>query len=131
MDSVKKRRFLAACIDLFFLPAVIFFVLGYLNQKPAPVYVAIIINITWLSVRDIFDGAGPGKRLCKVRVIRTDTGEALQPHDFVIGFFRNILLAIPFVLVFGFFIETIILFARGERLGDKWAKTQVVDAAGA
>jgi uncharacterized RDD family membrane protein YckC len=126
MDSVKKRRFLAAFIDLFVIPSIFFFVLGYVNQGPAPIYVAIIINITWLSVRDIFNGAGPGKRLCKVRVIRVDTGEALQPNDFLIGFLRNILMAIPFVLVFGFFIETIILFATGERLGDKWAKTRVV-----
>jgi len=129
MDDLKKRRFLAGFIDLICLPFLIFVILTYLHRAQLPVFVIIFIETVWLTVRDLFGGAGPGKRLYKLKVIRTDTGEVLTRKDFVIGFYRNLLLAIPLFFSICFIVEVIVLFRSGERLGDKWAKTAVVDAS--
>ena len=60
--------------------------------------------------------------------MNAETGAPLQFANWGQGFMRNILLIIPFVLVLGYIVEIILLAAKGDRLGDKWAKTKVVVA---
>jgi uncharacterized RDD family membrane protein YckC len=129
MDDLKKRRFLAGFIDLMCIPFVIFFTLGTLHRAPVPNVILIVIGTVWLIVRDLFDGAGPGKRLYKLKVIHKETGKTLDKKDIIIALYRNLLIAIPFFFSICFVIEAIVLFRTGERLGDKWAKTAVVDAS--
>lgn len=129
MDRYLQKRFLAAFIDLFCVPFVIYFVIGYLNRGNPPLYITVAVNIFWLAVRDLFNGAGPGKRLCSLRVIRRDTGQPLQTKDIPHALLRNILLYIPLVLILGYIIEIVMLTAKKERLGDIWAKTEVVDVS--
>ena len=105
MDDLKKRRFKAGFIDLFCIPFLIFFVIGTLHKAQPPLSVTILISTLWLVIRDLFDGAGPGKRLCKLKVIKKSTGEALDKKDFFIGLVRNIMLAIPFFYLFFKFIS--------------------------
>jgi uncharacterized RDD family membrane protein YckC len=68
-----------------------------------------------------------GKMAMGLKVVKSD-GSSLA-NDWQTGFYRNIILAIPF---FGALIELIVLLSRqgqaeaGKRLGDDWAKTKVV-----
>lgn len=125
----KGKRFLAAIVDLIVIPLILGFGAGLLLFA-APVLVRnvilIVVNIGWMTIKDLLgQGAAPGKMMAGLKVINVETGQKISVAQAII---RNILLIIPFVLVIGYIIEIIMLLAKGERLGDKWAKTKVVAA---
>jgi len=127
MQSIKKRRFLAALIDLLVIPAIFIVAVTVSLRSELPLYVQVFFNVVWLSIRDMWGGAGPGKRVMHLQVVLQETGEPLSKQTLVHGVLRNLLLMIPFVLVLGYFVEVLMLAVRGERLGDAMAKTTVVD----
>ncbi len=128
-SASKGKRFLAAIFDLIIIPIILGVVAGLLLFA-APVglrnIILIVVNILWMTVKDLmWEGAAPGKKMASIKVVSTETGQKITIAQ---AFIRNILLIIPFVLVIGYIIEIIMLAAKGERLGDKWAKTRVVAA---
>ena len=125
----KGKRFLAAIFDLIIIPIILGVIAGLLLFA-APIglrnIILIVVNILWMTLKDLmWEGAAPGKKMAGLKVISIETGKKISLAQ---GFIRNILLIIPFVLVIGYIIEIIMLATKGERLGDKWAKTRVVPA---
>jgi len=125
----KGKRFLAAVFDLIVIPIIIGVMAGLIFFA-APVGIRnillIVVNIAWMTLKDLmWVGQAPGKKMAGIKVVSIETGKKITVAQ---GFIRNILLIIPFVLVIGYIIEIILLAAKGERLGDKWAKTKVVVA---
>lgn len=127
-QSIKTKRIIAAFIDLVAIPFLLFFAIGFSYTPNIPVYVSILFNVVWFSMRDLYDGAGPGKRLMHLKVVLAETGEALSYQTAVRGFLRNVLFMIPFFWFISFIVELIVLIIKGERVGDMWAKTKVVEA---
>ncbi|MBU1862165.1 MAG: RDD family protein [Candidatus Omnitrophica bacterium] len=127
----KGKRFLAAIFDLVVIPVLLGVVAGLILLNASVGVrngVLIIVNVFWMSCRDLFNGAGPGKRMAGIKVISAETKQPLTFANWGQGFMRNILLVIPFVLIVGYIIEIIFLITKGERICDKWAKTKVVVA---
>ena len=119
------KRMAAALIDLLIIPILIGVVAGLVLFAVPNIrrnIVLVIVNVAWVALRDI-RGAGPGKKMVGIKVIDIDSGSILSV---VQSFIRNILLIVPFVLVIGYLLETIMIFSSGDRYGDKWAKTRVV-----
>ena len=121
----KGRRFAAAIIDLLIIPILLGIVAGLaLLAVPEGIrnVILIAINIGWLLFRDsVFS---PGRKMVGLKLV------ALSGSKTTVGqaFIRNILLMIPFVLVIGYIVELIFVLTKGNRIADKWAKTQVVTA---
>jgi len=82
----------------------------------------VMINIGWLLFRDLV--FSPGRRMVGLRLVSLNGDKVSVAQAFI----RNILLLIPFVLAFGYIIETVMILAKRERLADGWAKTRVVSA---
>ena len=125
VPASKGKRFAAGLIDLVVIPIVLGIVIGLvLLAAPDTVrsIVLVLVNIIWLVFRDaVFS---PGRAMVKVKIVSL-TGAKVTWMQAVI---RNILLIIPFVLVIGYILEIVMLIAKGHRLADNWAKTQVVEA---
>jgi uncharacterized RDD family membrane protein YckC len=124
VPASKGKRFAAGLIDLVVIPIVLGIVIGLvLLAAPDAVrsIVLVIVNILWLMFRDAV--YSPGRAMVKVKIVSL-TGEKVT---WVQAFIRNILLIIPFVLVVGYIVEIVMLIAKGHRLADNWAKTQVVE----
>lgn len=128
--DVRGKRFLAAIsFDLVFVPFGIGFLAGLILFN-APdwlrVVLLVILNIAWVVAKDLnFSMLSPGKRMAGLKVVSAGTGAAISLKQ---AFLRNILLIIPLVLFFGYFIEAGMLLFKGKRLGDIWAGTDVVEA---
>ena len=124
VPASKGKRFAAGLIDLVVIPIVLGVVIGLvLLAAPDMVrsFVLVIVKILWLMFRDaVFS---PGRAMVKIKIVSL-TGEKVT---WLQAFIRNILLIIPFVLVAGYLIEIVMLIAKGHRLADNWAKTQVVE----
>lgn len=121
----KGKRFAAGLIDLVVIPIVLGILIGLvLLAAPDLVrsIVLVLVNILWLMFRDAV--YSPGRAMVKIKIVslKGDKVTWLQ------ALLRNILLIIPFVLVAGYIIEIVMLIAKGHRLADNWAKTQVVEA---
>lgn len=124
VPASKGKRFAAGLIDLVVIPIVLGIVIGLvLLAAPDTVrsIVLVVVNILWLMFRDAV--YSPGRAMVKVKIVSL-TGEKVT---WMQAFIRNILLIIPFVLVAGYIIEIVMLIAKGHRLADNWAKTQVVE----
>lgn len=133
MDSIsggsqpanKGKRFLAGLLDLMVIPLILGVVIGFLIINVSEVIrnvVLVLFNMGWLVVRDsVFS---PGRALVGLKLVSL-TGEKVTPVQAII---RNILLIIPIVLLVGYIVEAIAVLGRNQRLGDQWAKTQVVNA---
>jgi uncharacterized RDD family membrane protein YckC len=124
VPASKGKRFAAGLIDLVVIPIVLGIVVGLvLLAAPdlARSIVLVLINILWLVFRDAV--YSPGRAMVKIKIVSL-TGEKVTWLQALI---RNILLIIPFVLVIGYIVEIIMLIAKGHRLADDWAKTQVVE----
>lgn len=124
----KGKRFLAAIFDLVIIPILLGVVAGLvLINAPDALRntLLVLVNVAWMTLRDIRNGAGPGKKMAGIKVVNAETGECPTFGQLVV---RNITLIIPFVLVLGYVVEIIMLLVKGERLADKWAKTKVVSA---
>jgi len=124
VPASKGKRFAAGLIDLVVIPIILGIVIGLvLLAAPDTIrsIVLVIVNILWLMFRDaVFS---PGRAMVKIKIVSL-TGEKVT---WLQAFIRNILLIIPFVLVAGYLIEIVMLIAKGHRLADNWAKTQVVE----
>ena len=124
VPASKGKRFAAGLIDLVVIPIVLGIVIGLvLLAAPDTVrsIVLVLINIIWLIFRDaVFS---PGRAMVKIKIVSL-AGEKVTWLQALV---RNILLIIPFVLVVGYIIEIVMLVAKGHRLADNWAKTQVVE----
>ncbi len=124
VPASKGKRFAAGLIDLVVIPIVLGVVIGLvLLAAPDMVrsIVLVIVNILWLVFRDAV--YSPGRAMVKIKLVSL-TGEKVT---IIQASIRNILLIIPFVLVVGYLIEIVMLLAKGHRLADNWAKTQVVE----
>ncbi|HOW58504.1 MAG TPA: RDD family protein [Candidatus Omnitrophota bacterium] len=125
VPASKGKRFAAGLIDLVIIPIGLGIVIGLiLLAAPDAVrsIVLVIVNIIWLVFRDAV--YSPGRAMIKTKIVSL-TGEKVTIVQAII---RNILLIIPFILVIGYLLEIIMLLAKGQRLEDAWAKTQVVEA---
>ena len=85
---------------------------------------------TYLLLRDGMSGRSVGKFLCGLVVISLDTG---RPCGRGASISRNALLLLPGANVVAAFLEarTIVRDPYGQRLGDRFAFTQVVEGFGA
>jgi uncharacterized RDD family membrane protein YckC len=128
--ATRGKRWLAATsYDLVYIPFVIGFLAGLILFN-APdwlrVVILVMLNIAWVVAKDLNCSLlSPGKRMAGLKVVSADTGAAITLRQAVI---RNILLIIPLVLFFGYFIEAFMLIFKGKRLGDTWAGTDVVES---
>ncbi|MBI4398867.1 MAG: RDD family protein [Candidatus Omnitrophica bacterium] len=122
----KGKRVLSDIIDLLLIPILIGFgaalVLFEANELTRNAVLA-VINALWMLFRDFV--FSPGRKITGLKLVNLATGGKVTLGQAVI---RNILLIIPFILVIGFILETIMILAKGERLEDSWAKTRVVSA---
>ncbi|MFA5168649.1 MAG: RDD family protein [Candidatus Omnitrophota bacterium] len=124
VPASKGKRFAAGLIDLVVIPIVLGIVIGLVLLAAPDIVrsiVLVIVNIVWLVFRDAV--YSPGRVMVKIKVVSL-TGEKVTWLQALI---RNILLIIPFVLVVGYIVEIVMLIAKGHRLADNWAKTQVVE----
>lgn len=117
----------AISFDLVIVPFFIGFFAGLVLFN-APdvlrVIVLVLLNVAWVVGKDLNNSfLSIGKRLTGIKVVSADSGQAITLKQ---SFIRNLLLIVPGVLFFGYPIELIVLLTKGERLGDKWAKTAVV-----
>lgn len=121
------KRIVAAIIDCLMLPSFIIFVFRLLLffQSPAFSNFAVLgIAIIWFSFKDLFfEGCAPGKKIFGLRVISKATGQKITARQ---GLIRNVLLFTPLVALIGFPLELIVFLAQKERLGDRWAGTEVI-----
>jgi len=122
-----SKRIFAALIDCGLIPSFVTLVIGVFFMFNAAVIGRILVllfSLGWFSAKDLmFEGAAPGKKIFGLRVVSLATGQKMTLSQ---GFLRNVLLIFPFVAFVGYPLELILLIVKGERLGDRWAKTKVV-----
>jgi len=83
---------------------------------------AVVFYAGFILVKDgFFSGCGIGKKLMRLRVVRSDGSRC----DFESSALRNVTFLIPPVNLLELVIA--VVDAEGRRLGDKIAKTQVVE----
>jgi hypothetical protein len=119
-----KRRFLAAMADAVIVAIAVF----YYRAFGSPLY--LVTAGAYLVLRDSIAGRSVGKFLCGLVVVDLKTG---RPCAWGSSFQRNLLFLIPGANVVAAFLETstCIKDSQGQRLGDRFALTQVVDGFGA
>jgi len=117
----------AVSFDLVIVPFFIGFFAGLILFN-APdllrVSVLVLLNVVWVVGKDLNNSfLSLGKRLVGIKVVSATTGQAITIQQ---AFIRNLLLIVPGILFFGYPVELFMLIFKGERLGDKWAKTVVI-----
>ncbi|MDR3617710.1 MAG: RDD family protein [Paludisphaera borealis] len=131
--SIFNRRFVALMLDsllLVYVPMILTVVaLSLLGVEPTTVQLAMnIISLAALPLlffRDsIFGGAGPGKRIMGLRVVQTADGRMPLTHSQ--GVVRWLSQFIPFFNLYDAAVPYRDPLLR--RIGDRWAKTRVLDA---
>ena len=125
VPASKGKRFAAGLIDLVVIPIVLGIVIGFvLLAAPDMVrsVVLVLVNILWLVFRDAV--YSPGRAMIKTKLVSLTGAKVTWAQALI----RNLLLIVPFVLVIGYILEVVMLIAKGQRLADSWAKTQVVEA---
>lgn len=121
----KGKRAISALVDLLAVPILLGIVAGLiLIAVPEGIrnILLIAINIAWLVFRDMV--YSPGRKMVGLKLVSLDGNKVSIGQAFI----RNILLMVPIILVVGYIVETIFVFAKGNRLADGWAKTRVVSA---
>jgi hypothetical protein len=120
--DIRKRLF-AATVDGLLVITGWFF---YRSSESALIALA---GAAYLLLRDAWAGRSAGKFLVGLVVVSLETG---RPCTVGGSIRRNILLVVPGVNVVAVFLEvvTIVRDAQGQRLGDRWALTQVVEGLG-
>ncbi len=126
------HRFIAKAIDLL--------IFGFLSEIFYPF--GILAGLLYILISDgFFNGQSLGKKLIGLRVIDVPGGNKIEFKESII---RNFLLAlalsfslIPFIgyfllftaglFIYGFEIYLIIKNPEGDRLGDRFAYTRVID----
>ena len=118
------RRFFAAVIDII---AVATLMIPYRISGSLPY---VLLGSAYLLLRDALSGRSIGKFVCGLVVVNLKTG---RPCSFGGAIRRNVLFVLPGANVVAAFLETRTI-ARdpcGQRLGDRFALTQVVEGFGA
>jgi len=121
----KGKRILAAIFDLVIVPIILGIVFGLLlvaADQAVRNVILILVNAGWLIFRDVV--YAPGKAMAGIKLVSASGGKVTIGQAVV----RNLLLMVPFVLLVGYIVEMVMIFVKGERLGDKWAKAQVIVA---
>jgi uncharacterized RDD family membrane protein YckC len=118
------KRFFAAMVDGMLVAAAL---LLYRNSE-FPAY--LVAAAAYLLLRDAARGRSVGKFLCGLVVINLATG---RPCSWGPCVARNVLFVLPGANVVAAFLEaaTIVRDPQGQRLGDRFALTQVVEGLGA
>jgi uncharacterized RDD family membrane protein YckC len=119
-----RKRALAAMADGLFVAVALF----YYRSWGSPVY--LFGGAAYLLLRDAMAGRSLGKFLFGLVVVDLETG---RPCVWRASFSRNVLLLLPGANIVAVFLEasTIIRDPQGQRLGDRFALTQVVEGFGA
>ena len=119
-----RRRFAAAGVD----GSIALTCLGAYAAWPSPWL--IVMAAAYLLLRDAVGGQSPGKFLFSVMVVRLDNG---KPANVGASAARNAMLLLPGANIAAAALEafTIARDPLGHRLGDRIARTQVVDGLGA
>jgi uncharacterized RDD family membrane protein YckC len=119
----SKRRFLAAMADVVIVAIVLF----YYRAFGSPMY--LLTAVAYVVLRDSIAGRSVGKFLCGLVVVNLESG---RPCGASASIQRNLLFLIPGANVVAVFLETstCVKDPQGQRLGDRFALTQVVDGFG-
>ncbi len=119
-----RRRLRAACVD-----AWVAVTLAVLSATTG-VVLYLGLSAGYLLLRDAIAGQSIGKLLLGLVVIDLETG---RPTSWSGSVKRNLVLVLPGANVAAVFLEgrTILVDPQGQRLGDRFAQTQVVEGAGA
>jgi len=121
--ATPMQRFLAYFIDSL-VAYVPIFLLGLVSYKLAMIgYVLALVYFLLRDALPIGNGQGLGKKLMGIKVIKEDTRQPIL-GDYVAALVRQISLMIPFVNLYDMWL----VVSDGKRLGDGWAKTEVVQA---
>ncbi len=126
VSAPKGKRVAADVIDLIVIPILMGLILGLvLLNTPEGIrnLILVIVNIGWLIFRD--GVYSPGRTMVGLKLVSLSGGKVTIGQAFL----RNVLLMIPFILIIGYIIEIISVFAKGDRVADGWAKTRVSAAS--
>ncbi len=121
----KGKRIASDVVDLLFIPIIIGFVIAFLLiavSEPVRNTVLIVVNVAWMLFRYLY--FSPGRKMVGIKLVSLNGGKITASQAVI----RNILLIVPFVLLVGYILETIMVLVKGERLEDGWAKARVVNA---
>src|SRR5690606_17667655 len=113
---------IAISVPAVFVGAVVaelFGISGGKNGSSIYFHLGTLVLMPLFMLRDGFDGAFIGKRMMGFRVKDEETG---KPIGFKKSFLRNLILYIPLSSI----IMQLSLF-NGRRIGDRYAKTRVMD----
>ena len=119
-----RKRALAAMADGLFVAVALF----YYRSWGSPIY--LVIGGAYLLLRDAVAGRSVGKFLFGLVVVNLETG---RPCGWRASTSRNVLLLLPGANIVASILEasTIVRDPQGQRLGDRFALTQVVEGFGA
>lgn len=92
--------------------------------------IGFLVGVAYMLTRDalpFLDGQSVGKKVMKLRAVSSETNAPLT-NNWGASVVRNVVLYIPFFAI----VELVVLSNSPEnrRLGDQWAKTKVIVAAG-
>lgn len=92
-------------------------------------FLGMLVSLVYGLMKDAFPflkGQSLGKHAMGIRAIKEATGRPLT-HDYGASLVRQLSLCVPF---FGFLDACMVWSARRQRLGDRWAKTIVIQERG-
>jgi uncharacterized RDD family membrane protein YckC len=118
------KRIYGAAIDGLLVSSCL---IAFWNAGSVPFAVA---GLLYLLLRDAFNGQSLGKFFVGQVVIQVDTGERCGLAGSIT---RNLLLVLPGANLVAVFLEarTLVRDRQGQRLGDRLARTQVIEGLGA
>src|SRR5262245_61748391 len=119
-----KKRLLAAMVDASLIAATLY------QYRSSGFRVYLLAVAAYVLLRDAAGGRSVGKFVFGLVVINLETG---RPCGWRSSISRNVLFVLPGANVVAAFLEatTIISDVQGQRLGDRFALTQVVEGFGA
>jgi len=122
------KRFLAATLDGILVAAML--VAGALVPNRGWGLVYVVAGVAYVLSRDAVLGRSLGKFACGLVVINLETG---RPCGWNSSVRRNVLFVLPGANVVAAFLETgtSMRDPQGQRLGDRFALTQVIEGFGA
>jgi uncharacterized RDD family membrane protein YckC len=125
--GIYNRRFAAVVLDyviLVYIPIIAAILLTAGRTQIVISQLGNLLGVCLLFARDaLFRGAGPGKRILRLRVVQSKDGNS--PLTFGQGIVRWLSVLIPFFNLFDLSVPYRDPLIR--RYGDRWAKTRVID----
>jgi uncharacterized RDD family membrane protein YckC len=118
------KRLFAATVDVMLVAMALYYYHGF--QSPRYLF----LGIAYLLFRDAIGGRSVGKFVFGLFVVDLEAG---LPSGFGASIRRNALFVLPGANVIAVFLEasTLLREPQGQRLGDRFALTQVVEGFGA